>query len=98
MTDRLAISLCGIALQNPVIAASGTFGYGVEFEHIADLNAIGGLVGKSPSRQPLEGNAPPRIWEAAPGTIKSVGLPNIRRGALPRRKPAPPPAPRSPAI
>jgi dihydroorotate dehydrogenase (NAD+) catalytic subunit len=52
------------ALRNPVLAASGTFGYGVEFERLVDLNALGGLVVKGLSREPMEGNPPPRIWEA----------------------------------
>jgi dihydroorotate dehydrogenase (NAD+) catalytic subunit len=77
MTDRLATSLCGIALQNPVLAASGTFGYGVEFEHVADLNALGGIVVKGLSREPIEGNPPPRVWEARGGMINSIGLQNI---------------------
>jgi len=77
MTDRLAISLCGIPLRNPVLAASGTFGYGIEFEEIADLNAIGGIVVKGLSREPIEGNPPPRVWEARGGMINSIGLQNI---------------------
>jgi dihydroorotate dehydrogenase (NAD+) catalytic subunit len=77
MTNRLAISLCGIALQNPVLAASGTFGYGIEFEQVADLNALGGIVVKGLSRDPIEGNPPPRVWEARGGMINSIGLQNI---------------------
>ena len=50
---RLAVSLCGIALRNPVLAASGTFGYGIEFERLVDLNALGGLVVKGLSREPM---------------------------------------------
>jgi dihydroorotate dehydrogenase (NAD+) catalytic subunit len=60
----LAVSLCGITLRNPVLAASGTFGYGVEFERLVDLNAMGGLVVKGLSREPMEGNPPPRIRPA----------------------------------
>jgi dihydroorotate dehydrogenase (NAD+) catalytic subunit len=75
--SRLATTLCGIELRNPVIAASGTFGYGVEFEALVDLNALGGLVVKGISREPIAGNAPPRLWEAAAGMINSVGLQNI---------------------
>ncbi len=74
---RLAVSLCGIALQNPVLAASGTFGYGIEFERLLDLNALGGLVVKGLSREPMEGNPPPRIWEAQAGMLNSIGLQNI---------------------
>ncbi|HYW45904.1 MAG TPA: dihydroorotate dehydrogenase [Bryobacteraceae bacterium] len=73
----LATSLCGIALRNPVLAASGTFGYGIEFEKLVDLNALGGLVVKGLSREPIEGNAPPRIYESEGGMINSIGLQNI---------------------
>jgi len=75
--SRLATSLCGIALRNPVLAASGTFGYGVEFERLVDLNALGGLVVKGLSREPMEGNPPPRVWEAQAGMLNSIGLQNI---------------------
>lgn len=75
--SRLRISLCGIEFQNPVLAASGTYGYGVEFESITDLNAIGGIVVKGLSREPIRGNPPPRLWEATAGMINSVGLQNI---------------------
>jgi dihydroorotate dehydrogenase (NAD+) catalytic subunit len=74
---RLRINLCGIQLENPVIAASGTYGYGVEFAPIADLNAMGGLVVKGLSREPIAGNPPPRLWETEAGMINSVGLQNI---------------------
>jgi len=75
--DRLATTLCGIALRNPVLAASGTFGYGVEFAKLLDLNEIGGIVVKGLSREPMAGNPPPRLWETAAGMINSVGLQNI---------------------
>ena len=83
---RLAVSLCGIALRNPVLAASGTFGYGVEFERLADLNALGGLVVKGLSRAPMDGNPPPRIWEAQAGMLNSIGLQNIGVDAFVREK------------
>ena len=73
----LATTLCGISLRNPVIAASGTFAYGVEFEKQVDLNAIGGLVVKGLSREPIEGNPPPRVFETEGGMINSIGLQNI---------------------
>jgi dihydroorotate dehydrogenase (NAD+) catalytic subunit len=82
----LATSLCGIALRNPVLGASGTFGYGVEFERLVDLNQLGGLVVKGLSREPLEGNPPPRIWEASEGMINSIGLQNIGVRAFVREK------------
>jgi dihydroorotate dehydrogenase (NAD+) catalytic subunit len=75
--DRLRTSLCGIQLENPVIAASGTYGYGVEFATVADLNAMGGLVVKGLSREPIAGNPPPRLWETEGGMINSIGLQNI---------------------
>ena len=74
---RLACSLCGIPLSNPVIAASGTFAYGVEFAPLVDLNALGGIVVKGLSKDPIAGNPPPRIWEAESGMINSIGLQNI---------------------
>jgi dihydroorotate dehydrogenase (NAD+) catalytic subunit len=84
--DRLRTSLCGIQLQNPVIAASGTYGYGVEFASVADLNAMGGLVVKGLSREPIAGNPPPRLWETEAGMINSIGLQNIGARAFVERK------------
>src|SRR5579862_1304174 len=75
--SRLRITLCGVELQNPVIAASGTYGYGIEFEKVSDLNAIGGIVVKGLSREPIAGNPPPRLYETEGGMINSVGLQNI---------------------
>jgi dihydroorotate dehydrogenase (NAD+) catalytic subunit len=75
--DRLRTVLCGIKLENPVLAASGTFGYGVEFSDVADLNAIGGIVVKGLSREPIRGNPPPRLYETEGGMINSIGLQNI---------------------
>jgi dihydroorotate dehydrogenase (NAD+) catalytic subunit len=82
----LATSLCGIRLRNPVLAASGTFAYGVEFEELVDLSALGGLVVKGLSREPIEGNAPPRIYETDAGMINSIGLQNIGARAFAREK------------
>lgn len=76
-TSRLNTSLCGIALQNPVLAASGTYGYGIEFAPVADLNEIGGIIVKGLSREPMPGNPAPRLWEAEAGMINSIGLQNI---------------------
>jgi dihydroorotate dehydrogenase (NAD+) catalytic subunit len=73
----LEVTLCGITLRNPVLAASGTFAYGVEFESLVDLNALGGFIVKGLSREPMDGNPPPRIWESAAGMINSIGLQNI---------------------
>jgi dihydroorotate dehydrogenase (NAD+) catalytic subunit len=76
-SPSLSTSICGIALRNPVIAACGTFAYGVEFEKLVDLNALGGLVVKGLSREPIEGNLAPRVVETASGMINSIGLQNM---------------------
>src|ERR1022692_4769379 len=86
MTPDLGTTLCGIALRNPVLAASGTFAYGVEFEKLLDLNALGGFVVKGLSREPIEGNPPPRVYESASGMINCVGLQNIGVRAFVRDK------------
>lgn len=66
-----------VALQNPIIAASGTFGYGLEFAPYLDLNRIGGLVTKGISLKPRQGNPPQRIWETASGMLNAIGLANV---------------------
>jgi dihydroorotate dehydrogenase (NAD+) catalytic subunit len=86
MTPDLRTALCGIALRNPVLAASGTFAYGVEFEELVDLNALGGFVVKGLSREPIEGNPPPRVYESEAGMINSIGLQNIGVRAFVRDK------------
>ena len=73
----MRIQFAGIELANPVIAASGTFGYGVEFEEIVDLEKIGGLVTKGISREPMAGNNAPRIIETASGMMNAIGLQNV---------------------
>jgi len=75
--EALKVNLLGIKFRNPVLTASGTFGYGVEFASLVDLNSIGGIVVKGLSRQPIAGNPAPRLWEAASGMINSVGLQNV---------------------
>lgn len=75
--SRLETALLGVPLRNPIIAASGTFAYGVEFESVADLEGIGAFVTKGISREPMPGNPAPRIWEAEGGMINSIGLQNI---------------------
>jgi dihydroorotate dehydrogenase (NAD+) catalytic subunit len=77
MTPDLHVSFAGIALKNPVIAASGTFGYGVEFEDVVHLQRLGGFVVKGLSREPLIGNPPPRLYETAAGMLNAIGLQNI---------------------
>jgi dihydroorotate dehydrogenase (NAD+) catalytic subunit len=76
-SSPLTVSLCGIPLRNPVIAASGTFGYGIEFESQVDLNQLGGLVVKGLSREPMDGNPEPRLWETRAGMLNSIGLQNV---------------------
>src|SRR5947207_3037194 len=82
----LSVSVAGVALKNPVLAASGTFAYGLEFESLVDLESLGGFVVKGLSREPIEGNPPPRLWEARAGMINSVGLQNIGVRAFVRDK------------
>jgi dihydroorotate dehydrogenase (NAD+) catalytic subunit len=74
---RLETKLCGLSLKNPVLAASGTFGYGVEFARLVKLNELGGVITKGLSREPIVGNPAPRLWEAAAGMMNSVGLQNM---------------------
>ena len=69
--------MAGLELANPVIAASGTFGYGVEFEEIVSLNRIGAFVTKGLSRLPMAGNPSPRIIETPAGMMNAIGLQNI---------------------
>ncbi len=73
----LSVNVVGIELKNPIIAASGTFGYGVEFEDVVHLDKIGGFVVKGLSREPMIGNPPPRLWETAAGMLNAIGLQNI---------------------
>lgn len=73
----MRVVLAGLDLVNPVIAASGTFGYGVEFEEIVSLRRIGGLVTKGISREPMPGNPQPRLIETAAGMINAIGLQNL---------------------
>ena len=73
----LETQLCGIRLKNPVVASSGTFGYGLEFESIFDVTRLGGFVVKGLSKEPIEGNAPPRLVETASGMLNSIGLQNV---------------------
>lgn len=84
--QRLATDLCGIPLRNPVLAASGTFGYGIEFAPLLDLNRLGAIVTKGLSRDPIAGNPSPRLWHTEGGMINSVGLQNIGVRAFIERK------------
>jgi dihydroorotate dehydrogenase (NAD+) catalytic subunit len=73
----MKVQLAGLELTNPVIAASGTFGYGIEFEEIVSLERIGAFVTKGISLQPMTGHAAPRILQTAAGMLNAIGLQNI---------------------
>jgi len=73
----LTVQVGAVRLRNPILAASGTFGYGVEFAHLVDLNRLGGLVVKGLSREPMEGAPAPRLCETPSGMLNAVGLQNI---------------------
>lgn len=82
----MTVEFAGLRLRNPVIAASGTFGYGVEFQSLLDLNGLGGLVVKGLSREPMPGNPPPRLVETPSGMLNSVGLQNMGVDAFIKEK------------
>ena len=73
----LSVKLGSLHLNNPVIAASGTFGYGLEYCSFVDLNAIGGFSTKGLSLQPKTGNPVPRVIETSSGMLNAIGLENI---------------------
>src|ERR1700747_91963 len=73
----LSVAIGALRLRNPILAASGTFGYGVEFAHLVNLNRLGGFVVKGLSREPMEGAPPPRLCETPSGMLNAVGLQNI---------------------
>jgi dihydroorotate dehydrogenase (NAD+) catalytic subunit len=81
VTDSVAVDLTvqvgAVRLRNPILAASGTFGYGVEFAHLLDLNRLGGVVVKGLSLEPIDGAPPPRLCETPSGMLNAVGLQNI---------------------
>jgi dihydroorotate dehydrogenase (NAD+) catalytic subunit len=72
----LSINFAGIRLKNPVLTASGTFGYGEEYADFVDLNLLGGVIVKGVSLRPIKGNPPPRIWETPSGMLNAIGLEN----------------------
>ena len=73
----MKVNIGGLELQNPVMTASGTFGYAREFDHFIDLNRLGGIIVKGLSIMPTRGNPPPRIVETACGMINAIGLENV---------------------
>jgi dihydroorotate dehydrogenase (NAD+) catalytic subunit len=79
-------SLFGVCLKTPVLAASGTFAYGVEFREQVNLAGLGGVIVKGLSREPMDGNPPPRLFETQSGMLNSIGLQNIGVRAFVRDK------------
>lgn len=77
MTHSLEVQISSLKLKNPVITASGTFGYGLEYSQFIDLNLAGAITVKGLSLNPKQGNPPPRIYETPCGMINSIGLQNI---------------------
>ena len=73
----MSVKVAGIEFKNPILAASGSFGYGVEFEDVVTLSRLGGFVTKGLSREPMAGNPPPRLFETAAGMLNAIGLQNI---------------------
>jgi dihydroorotate dehydrogenase (NAD+) catalytic subunit len=73
----LSVNIGALRLSNPILAASGTFGYGVEFAHLVDLNRLGGFVVKGLSLEPIAGAPAPRLCETASGMLNAVGLQNV---------------------
>jgi dihydroorotate dehydrogenase (NAD+) catalytic subunit len=71
------VQIGALRLRNPILAASGTFGYGIEFAHLVNLNRLGGLVTKGLSREPIEGAPAPRLCPTPSGMLNAVGLQNV---------------------
>ncbi|MFL6213599.1 MAG: dihydroorotate dehydrogenase [Blastocatellia bacterium] len=84
--SRLAVEIAGIRFNNPVMGASGTFGYGLEFADLIDLNRLGGFATKGLSARPLAGNPPPRIVETHGGMLNAIGLQNVGARAFVEEK------------
>ena len=91
VSSRLATSLCGIPLKTPVLAASGTFAYGIELRDVVDLAELCGIITKGLSREPMEGNPAPRLYEIEAGMIAELGRPAEYRRASFRERQAPGP-------
>jgi dihydroorotate dehydrogenase (NAD+) catalytic subunit len=86
MAPDLTVYLAGLRMKNPVMTASGTFGYGREYQPFFDLNQLGALVTKGISLKPLAGNPPPRMCETAGGLLNAIGLENVGVKAFIRDK------------
>lgn len=85
-TPSLKFNLAGIPMKNPVMTASGTFGYGIELSSLIDLNRLGGIVVKGLSLTPAPGNPPPRTVETCGGMLNAIGLENIGLDAFIEKK------------
>jgi dihydroorotate dehydrogenase (NAD+) catalytic subunit len=77
LNSKLKVDIGGVDLKNPIMTASGTFGYGKEFDELIDLNQLGGIIVKGLSLLPSPGNPPPRIIETPCGMLNAIGLENI---------------------
>src|SRR2546422_543359 len=82
----LAVQLEPLKLRNPIVTASGTFGYGLEFTDFVDLSLLGGICTKGLSLKPHAGNVPPRICETPAGMLNAIGLQNVGVDIFPREK------------
>ena len=83
---EMSVSFAGLHLRTPLLAASGTFGYGIEFEDVVALDKIGGFVTKGLSKEPMAGNPTPRLYETAAGMLNAIGLQNIGARAFVQEK------------
>jgi dihydroorotate dehydrogenase (NAD+) catalytic subunit len=86
MTPELSVHIGGLMLKNPVLTASGTFGYAKEFDKLIDLNRLGGIIVKGLSLKPSKGNPVPRIVETSGGMLNAIGLENVGLDAFIRDK------------
>ncbi|MGA3085128.1 MAG: dihydroorotate dehydrogenase [Thermodesulfobacteriota bacterium] len=77
LAPDLSMTIAGIRIKNPVMTASGTFGYGKEYADLLDLNQLGALITKGISLEPMPGNPPPRICETPSGMLNAIGLQNV---------------------
>ncbi|TKJ40295.1 dihydroorotate dehydrogenase B catalytic subunit [candidate division LCP-89 bacterium B3_LCP] len=82
MKVDLSVKLGKLDLKNPVLVASGTFGYGTEYAELIDVSRLGGIITKTITPQPRPGNPPPRIWETSGGMLNSIGLANVGSDAF----------------
>ncbi len=73
----MAVAIGGLTLRNPVMTASGTFGYAREFSLLVDLNRLGAIIVKGLAMTPVKGNRPPRIVETPCGMLNAIGLENV---------------------